>query len=440
MEQTFQTINVYFAFAAVVINAAFVVLILVRTSRTEVYMTFLFTCVASIVWNFGIFMTYFAGREFWFYFARIGSPMMPALLFHFINTLVNSASKNKWITLAYTLSGLLSLSSFLAVYSHVAQSFVDSIYYNVYYLGVLFPFVVSGILLLLGAMRGTYSKEERERYGYVLVATIIGTCTGLTDLIQIFHVHVPKLSHAGSVVYSSVMVVGIFKHRRTYDILAQMQGKLQLLSEMATGIAHEIRNPLSSIKGASKLLAAELNPKGAPRAREYLNVIIEEIVRLDNILINFQHLTRPLNIQKEPVSINEVIRKTVQLVEVGALSLVMTTDLSGDLPMVYADASSLKQVFLNLIKNASEACGESGELEIKTAYVPPCVKLTFHDNGKGIPFEFLDRIFEPFFTTKMSGMGMGLSISRRIIQAHNGRIEARNVSPKGAEFSIFLPV
>lgn len=439
MEQTFQAINVYFAFAAVVINAAIVVLILVRTSRTTVYITFLFMCVSAMVWNFGIFMTYFAGKGFWFYFARIGSPMMPALLFHFVNTLINTASRNKWIVHAYTLSGLLSLSSFLAVYSQSFKSFVDSAYYNVYYLGILFPFAISCILILLRAIRGTHSKEERERYRYVLFAAIIGICTGLTDLIHIFYVPVPKLSHAGSAIYSSVMLVGILKHRRTYDVLAQMQMKLQLLSEMATGIAHEIRNPLSSIKGASRLLAAELNPKGAPGA-EYLNIIIEEIVRLDHILINFQHLTRPLNIQKEPLSINEVISKTVRLVEVSALPLTITAELSPDLPHVHADASPLKQVFLNLIKNASEACGENGELKIKTAYAPPWVKITFLDNGSGIPSELLGRIFEPFFTSKKSGMGMGLSISRRIVQAHNGRIEARNAIPRGAEFSVFLPV
>ncbi len=439
MIQFFQSINVYFAFASVVINAAFVVLILVRTSRSAVYITFLFTCVSAIVWNFGIFMTYFAGRDFWFYFARIGSPMLPALLFHFINTLAKSASRNKWITLAYTLSGLLSLSSFLAVYSHSAKAFVDSIYYNVYYLSLLFPFVLSGIVLLIRAMRGTQSRAERERYGYVLLATIIGTCTGLTDLIQIFHVPVPKLSHVGSAIYSSVMVVGIFKHRRTYDVIAHLQGKLGLLSEMAAGIAHEIRNPLSAIKGASNLLAADLDRCGVSQEQEYVGIIREEIIRLDHILIDFQHLTRPLNIQKEPVSINEVLRKTIRLVEVGALPLVITTDLSGDLQTAYADASSLKQVFLNLIKNASEACGENGELKIKTVYVPRWVKITFLDNGNGIPSELFGSIFEPFFTTKMSGMGMGLPICRRIIRAHNGRIEARNVSPRGAEFSVFLP-
>jgi signal transduction histidine kinase len=132
--------------------------------------------------------------------------------------------------------------------------------------------------------------------------------------------------------------------------------------------------------------------------------------------------------------------KTVQLVEVGPLPLVITTDLSGDLPTVHADASPLKQVFLNLIKNASEASDGKGELLIRTTYEPRMVKIIFRDNGKGIPSELLGHIFEPFFTTKMSGMGMGLSISQRIIQAHNGRIEARNAEPGGAEFSISLPV
>jgi signal transduction histidine kinase len=362
--------------------------------------------------------------------------MMPALLFHFINALVNSASKNKWITRAYTFSGLLSLSSFLAVYSPAAKSFVDSIYYNVYYLGLLFPFAVSGILMLLRAMRGTHLKEERERYGYVLLP-LSWHMHGCHRLFRSF-ISRFRLSHAGSVIYSSA-VIGDFRRRRTRHPCA-FQVKLQLLSEMATGIAHEIRNPLSSIKGASKLLAAELDPKCAPGAREYLDIIIEEIVRLDDILTNFQHLTRPLNIQKEPVSINEIIWKTVQLVEVGPLPLVITTDLSGDLPTVQADASPLKQVFLNLIKNASEACDGKGELLIQTTYEPRMVKIIFRDNGKGIPSELLGHIFEPFFTTKMSGMGMGLSISQRIIQAHNGRIEARNADPGGAEFSIFLPV
>jgi signal transduction histidine kinase len=107
---------------------------------------------------------------------------------------------------------------------------------------------------------------------------------------------------------------------------------------------------------------------------------------------------------------------------------------------VHADASSLRQVFLNLVKNAMEACGKNGKLTIRTEYIQPWVKITFLDNGTGIPSELIGQIFEPFFTTKTLGMGMGLAISQKIVEAHGGRIEARNAAPGGAEFSVYLPI
>ncbi|HSQ78544.1 MAG TPA: ATP-binding protein [Nitrospirota bacterium] len=440
MEQIFQAINVYFAFTAVVINAVFIVLVLARTSRTAFYLTFLFLCVAAIIWNFGIFMTYFRGRGFWFYFALIGSPMMPALLFHFIHSLVKPVSRSNRVVLAYTLSGLLSISSFLAIFHPGVKRFVDSVSWNIFFLVTLFPFILGGMVMLYRAMRSAQTAEQRNRLRYFLLATIIGTLMGFTDLIQIFKIPVPKLGHVGSVIYSSVIAVGMFKHRRAYDILAQMQIKLELLSEMATDIAHELRNPLSSIKGASKLLAAELNQQRDAKALEYADIIVEEVERLDYILINFRYLTRPLNIKKDTVSLNETIHKTVKLAETGALSLKVTEDLASGLPAVHADASSLRQVFLNLIKNASESCGENGELMIKTEHIQTGVKVTFIDNGRGIPPELIRQIFEPFFTTKTSGMGMGLAICRKIVEAHSGRIEARNAASGGAEFSLYLPI
>jgi len=212
------------------------------------------------------------------------------------------------------------------------------------------------------------------------------------------------------------------------------------LNEIAAGIAHEIRNPLSSIKGAFILLSNELKNLNHRKSQEYADIITEEIERLNNILINFQYFTRPLKIEKEPVSINEVIRKTVKLTEIDTLNIRIRLDLSGNLPVVKADASSMKQVFLNLIKNASEACSQNGELIIKTEYTPPWIKISFTDKGHGIPPESIDHIFKPFFTTKPAGMGMGLAISQRIIQAHNGRMEVNNILPKGSQFSILLPV
>jgi signal transduction histidine kinase len=187
-------------------------------------------------------------------------------------------------------------------------------------------------------------------------------------------------------------------------------------------------------------LANELKNLNQPKIQEYHTIITEEIERLNNILTNFQDLTKPLKIEKDSISINEVIQKTVKLAEMGTPNLEIRLELSSKLPIVQADASFLKQVFLNLIKNASEACSSRGQLLIKTETISPWLKISFSDNGPGIPTESLNRIFEPFFTTKARGMGVGLAISQRIIQAHQGRMEVNNLLPKGTQLSIFLPV
>jgi signal transduction histidine kinase len=441
MNQIFLTVDIFFALTAVLINFIFAILLMARTSRTIVYRTFFFICIFVMFWNLGDFMAYFTGKRFWFYFSLIGSGMLPAPAFHFICTLVMPERKaTRWIVPAYFFSVLLALSSLLAMFHSGFQHFVDSIYWNIYYYVLLVPFLLSGIVMLFNVIKRTKSEDEKSRLRYILIATIIGVFAGLTDLVQVLKIPVPRLGHLGSVFYSSILAIGVFKHRTTYDILAQTRIKLEALNEIAAGIAHEIRNPLSSIKGAFILLSNELKNLNHRKSQEYADIITEEIERLNNILINFQYFTKPLKIEKEPVSINEVIQKTVKLTENDTLNIKISTDLSGDLPVVKADASSMKQVFLNLIKNASEACSQNGELIIKTEYTPPWIKISFTDKGHGIPPESIDHIFKPFFTTKPAGMGMGLAISQRIIQAHNGRMEVNNILPKGSQFSILLPV
>ena len=439
MENLFDTISMYSAFAAATINAVIIVLILARTSRTLFHMLFLSVCVAVCIWNAGIFLKFYSVREVWFYFGIIGSPLLPAFLFNMTNVLLKKEKKNAWIPVAYVLGGALSLSSLLAVYSPFVKAFVDSVYRYLYYLGLLMPFVIASMVMMLRALPRASTSVERSQILYLLVAVAIGTPLGVTDLIKIFGSPLPKMSQAGSAIFSMILITGIFKNREAYDILAQMQRKLDDLGEMAAGIAHELRNPLSSIKGAVNLLAPGPNGKPQPDAQEYIEIIREEVARLDVILLNFQHLTKPVALQKEAVSLNDIIRKTIRLAEIGESSLNVKMELADELPPVQADVSMLKQVFLNLVKNAAEACAGGGDLTIRTEGARHGVTIIFLDNGEGIPSDALAGIFEPFFTTKRSGMGMGLAICRKIVEAHGGRIEAKNADLAGAVFTIYLP-
>jgi signal transduction histidine kinase len=441
MNQTILTVDAYLALLVVLINLVFAILILVRTSCATFYLIFFFVCLSNMLWNFGDAITYLSGNRFWFYLSLIGSGMLPALMFHFINALV-LAERNRgdWILTAYIVAGFFAFSSPLALFHPGIKQFVDGVYWNILYLVLLGPFIFAGMVILTTTFNQTKSEEEKSRLLYILIAAIIAVTTGLTDLVQSLKIPIPPFGHLGCLVYSSILAIGVFKHRKSYDVFAQMRMKLDTLSEMAADVAHEIRNPLSSIKGASNLLANELKNLNQPKIQEYHTIITEEIERLNNILTNFQDLTKPLNVQKDSVSINEVIRKTAKLVEMGTQNLNIRLELSTNLPVVQADAPFLKQVFFNLIKNASEACGPSGELEIRTVSNLPWVKISFSDDGPGIPPELVNRIFEPFYTTKTRGMGVGLAICQRIIQAHNGRIEVNNKLPKGTQFNIFLPV
>jgi signal transduction histidine kinase len=441
MKQIILTIDAYVALIVVLINFIFAILLVVRTSRRATYIIFFLICFANIFWNFGDFMTFFTHPRPWFYLSLIGSGMLPALMFHWIYTFVNPERRwTPWVIPAYASSGFLAFSSPLALFLPSVREFVDSIIWNILYLILLGPFIVASIILLIRAMERAGSRDEKSRLRYILTVVIIGVSTGLSDLVQILQVPIPPLGHFGCLVYSTILGVAVFKHQEDFDLFTQMRMKLDDLSQVAAGIAHEIRNPLTSLKGATSLLRSELRGATDPNSQDYCDLIAEEVDRIDHILENFQYFTRPLKIDPDTISINEVIRKTVQLAEMGTLDLRIELDLSSDLPMLQADASLMKQVFLNLIKNATEACGSKGALVIKTEKTLPFAVVNFSDDGPGIPPQFLNRIFEPFFTTKTTGMGVGLAITQRILQAHQGRIEVSNLSPRGTRFSIFLPI
>ena len=435
MSQNLSTIDSYLAFVAILVNFVFAILVMVRTSRSIVHITFLLICLSVVGWNLGEFMSSATGNPSWSFLSLITSALLPTLMFHFVITQVSPQQKNPiWILIAYTFSFILIMSPFLL------QLHPEEASWNLLYFILFVPLFLSILFMLIGAIRRARSQDDKSRFRYMLIAGIIGVITVVTDHIYHLKPLVPPLGHIGSLLYSSILAIGVFKHRTTYDILAQTRERLEDLSTMAAGIAHEIRNPLTSIKGASSLLGRELQSLNHSTCQEYCGLIIEEIDRIDHILNNFRYFTKPLTIEKDLVSVSDVIQKTVKLADVGLFNLEIRLELFQEAVMVQADAFLMKQVLLNLIKNASEACGSEGELVIRTEIISRFVKITFSDNGPGIPVDFIGQIFEPFFTTKATGMGLGLAITQKIIEAHHGRIEVTNLLPRGAEFSIFLPV
>jgi len=233
---------------------------------------------------------------------------------------------------------------------------------------------------------------------------------------------------------------------------------------MAAGLAHEIRNPLGAIKGAAQLLtpasAASDGGDGhgvPPEAREFLGIIVEEANRLNRVVSQFLDYARPYRGEPQPLDVNEVVRKTAQLVTPPPLPSPESAEgppppvevhlqLADELPRARADAEQLRQVFLNLAINAVQAMPSGGKLTISTAVrkggrrgPAQVLEVRFRDTGVGIAPAELKNLFIPFYTTKDKGTGLGLPISQRIIENHGGTIEVRRRVGVGSTFTVVLP-
>jgi PAS domain S-box-containing protein len=231
---TFHLIDTCLALTVVVINFAFAVLILARTPRGLISAILLLICCANIVWNLGDFLFFTTAKAPWFYFSLIGSSMLPALMFHWVNALVVPGGRTiNWTVAAYCFSGFLAGISPIALLHPQIERFVVSLYWNILFLFLLGPFLIAGFVMLIRAIRLSQSAEERGRLNYILIVMAIGVTTGLTDLFPALGVPIPPLGHLGCAVYSSVMIIGVWKYREPYDLLTQMEMKLEKQSAMA---------------------------------------------------------------------------------------------------------------------------------------------------------------------------------------------------------------
>ncbi len=226
---------------------------------------------------------------------------------------------------------------------------------------------------------------------------------------------------------------------------------LDHLAAVTMGMAHEIRNPLGGIRGSAQLLRQEIANESH---REYLDVVVSEVGRIDRMIKRMVDLTRPLDLRMERTNIHKVLKEILML-EKDSLArkrgrFEQTYDPS--LPPIEADEDQLKQVFLNLIKNAVEASREEGKIQIvtrvssgyaiKTAATVSRQNIVVEiiDSGEGMDESAQKKLFTPFYTTKKKGSGLGLAISLKIIEDHHGKIKVTSEKDLGTTVQVFLPL
>lgn len=230
---------------------------------------------------------------------------------------------------------------------------------------------------------------------------------------------------------------------KTINQMMVRNEKLATAGALATGVAHEVNNPLAAI---SSLVQSLLSRAEEEKQQETLRLILAQITRISGVLRDLMNFARPKAPELKPTDLNQVILKSLDLARFDKRfkRLTVSTSLAGDLPPLQLDADGMQQVFLNLLLNARDAIEESaktGQISITTSCEHHEVRAEIADNGSGIPAENLERIFDPFFSTKPKGLGtgLGLAVSQSIVTAHGGRIIVRPQTQNTA-FCIIFPI
>ena len=252
-----------------------------------------------------------------------------------------------------------------------------------------------------------------------------------------------KIDISARQVGHAMILRDITESRRSAEQTIESE-RLNVLTLLAAGVAHEIGNPLNSLHIHLQLMerkVRELDEKVQADLQESIDVARAEIARLDSIVSQFLRAIRPSKPQLHPENVNTIVDEAVRFFapEIQDRELVVEQELRSDLPLLQLDRDQMKQAFYNVIKNSFEAMKRRGVLRIRTDRDDTHVLVSFTDTGIGMSAENLSRVFEPYFTTKSSGTGLGLLIVRRIVREHGGELSIASSEGKGLALTIRLP-
>ena len=290
---------------------------------------------------------------------------------------------------------------------------------------------------------GGHLTMDLEKYLEILLYNVVGGITGF--LSQKEQARTVQLQETALGLERSYK-----KLRSQADLIIEIEDQLRraerlsALGELSAALAHEVRNPLGSIRGSAEILMDDYRPSDSKY--EFCEILVKESERLNRVVEDYLRLARPQPAETRSCDIVEELRTIVVLLTADAkrrgLRLEVT---SGRLPQVKGDPEKLRQAFLNIILNGLQATPEGGTVTITADHTEATedktasVVINFTDSGPGIESDKLDRVFEPFFTTKDGGTGLGLAVTRKIIESHGGQISIISTLGCGANFQVILP-
>jgi signal transduction histidine kinase len=222
--------------------------------------------------------------------------------------------------------------------------------------------------------------------------------------------------------------------------------KVQAITMLAAGVAHELGNPMNSLNIHLQLLSRSLasmpESEQVRDARELIEIASMEVSRLDSIVTNFLQAVRPIPPAMKPVDLRKILSESIAFMrlEIEDRDIAVDAEFTDSIPQVLGDADQLKQAFYNIIKNAIHAMDGGGRLRIVCAVRDAFVDLRFSDTGKGISTEDMSRIMDAYFSTRPGGTGLGLLIGDRIVRSHGGELGIESSPERGATFTISLPL
>jgi two-component system sensor histidine kinase HydH len=215
---------------------------------------------------------------------------------------------------------------------------------------------------------------------------------------------------------------------------------LNSIASLAAGVAHEIRNPLSSIKGFAAYFKERFS--GNEEDRKTAEIMIQEVERVNRVISQLIDFARPLELKREKLLLADLIQHTLAIVntETQKKQIQIITENADDLPMLEADSDKVKQVLLNIFLNSLAAMNNSGKLSVKTVTGNNYIKVIISDTGVGIDESNLPSIYDPYFTSKPAGTGLGLAVVQKIMEAHGGKIAVQSVLGQGTDVILQFPL